>query len=168
MQQQWHLKRYRLILVDRHEMVIVANPNQEKCVLILLPGLYWAKKVSLPVTKASQARFFAASFFDGILPEGDYEYEAFGENGVFVVVAFSRQEIREAIERHGIEPSHIEAIFFAQSELKGNLLPLDLGNNFALVEYDGAVIQLPLSHIAGAKRWDLVCGDFYFSRRRFS
>jgi hypothetical protein len=120
-----------------------------KISLILLPSLYWIKKVILPVHTSSEAQTIAASVYEGTLPtDQTYDYLAYhvGEHE-FILIAFSKAIIRQAISALGINTKDIVSLFFAQSEFNELKYPLHLGDDRALIVNDGVVLYLPLSYV---------------------
>ena len=85
--------------------------------IILSPAFYWIKKVEINLPEY-KLRKMASSFFDGELPEGDYEY--FVKNGF--VIAYDKKMIKEYLLENGVNISNVNKLYFAQFELK-NILP---------------------------------------------
>jgi len=91
-------------------------PNK-KFDIILSPAFYWIKKIEINLPEY-KLRKMASSFFDGELPDGDYEY--FVKNGF--VIAYDKKMIKEYLLANGVNISNVNKLYFAQFELK-NILP---------------------------------------------
>ena len=91
-------------------------PNK-KFDIILSPAFYWIKKIEINLPEY-KLRKMASSFFDGELPDGDYEY--FVKNGF--VIAYDKKMIKEYLLENGVNISNVNKLYFAQFELK-NILP---------------------------------------------
>jgi len=56
--------------------------------IILSPEFYWVKKVSLNVKFTNEVKKMAPSIFEGILPNGEFEYRVFRvSDNSYVLVA---------------------------------------------------------------------------------
>ncbi len=112
--------------------------------VILSPQFYWVKKVSLPVKREGEARKLAESVFEGSLPAGDYSYEVRkADDGEFILVAYDKGVIAEALKEHFIENAEVKNIYFAQfacRELEGCCSIDDISS---LVNLDGLLMQIP-------------------------
>ena len=86
--------------------------------IILSPAFYWIKKVEINLPEY-KLRKMASSFFDGELPEGEYEY--FIKNGF--VIAYDKKFITDYLVSHGANLSNVNKVYFAQFEL-GDMLPV--------------------------------------------
>ncbi len=112
--------------------------------VILSPQYYWVKKADLPVKKEREALRLAPSVFDGILPDGDFSYEVEKKDDSFILIAYDKKLISQAIERQfKRHRGGIEGIYFAQHELSFLQECRLVNEQSSLVTIDNVVIQVP-------------------------
>lgn len=117
--------------------------NQEVDV-ILSPRYYWAKKEILPVKYAYQAKKYAKSTFEDIIPEGTYNYLAKKDEDGFWLYAYDDSFILDEIEKLGVKSQQIRRVFFAQNELKNVEKPIKINRHEVLINHEDAIIKVPL------------------------
>lgn len=111
--------------------------------IILSPKYYWVKKENLPVRYARQAKAYANSTFEDIIPQGHYNYLAKKDEDGFWLYAYDDSYILNEIEKLGIKPQQIGKVFFAQNELYDVDTPIKLNKNEALIRHDESLIKVP-------------------------
>jgi hypothetical protein len=96
------------------------NFPDDKFDILLSPAFYWIKKVdvNLPDYKIKK---IADSFFEGELPKGEFEF--YIKNGF--IIAYSKEDIKNYLEKHNVNISNVNKIYFAQFELRGVLPTFD-------------------------------------------
>jgi len=130
-----------LVLLDRSgSSVRVAS---EMIDVMLSPTLYTLKQESLELKYQYQAKKLAPSVLDDLLEEGEYEYSAIKEDGGWLFIAYSPQEIMDALLRSGIEASQVGAIYFAQQSKSMFNNPIALDGAMALGLVDDVVTVMP-------------------------
>ena len=148
-----------LFLTRGSEAISVEN----KINIILSPSFYWYKAETLPVKKASAAKELAPSLFDGIVDEANYSYMAIKKEELFWLFAYDDLLIAQTLLDMGIKPSHINAIYFAQTECLGTLEAIKVNESTALISKDDAVSLIPIEY-AG----DTISSEHYFSEHTLS
>jgi len=88
--------------------------------IILSPAFYWIKKIEINLPEY-KLRKMASSFFDGELPDGEYEY--FIKNGF--VMAYDKKLITDYLVKNRVNLSNVNKLYFAQFELGGILPTID-------------------------------------------
>ncbi len=112
--------------------------------LILSPQFYWVKKVSLPVKRVSAAKKLAESVFEGSLPEGNYSYDVtVAEDGEFILIAYDKAEIADAIERFFIKNAKVQGAWFAQHACSDLDECCTVDEDSSLVNLNGLLVQIP-------------------------
>ena len=89
----------------------------EKVNIILSPSMYWVKKLSLPLSKSSEAKKLLESIFEDTLPLGNYNYSVYKEGKFFFAFAYDDKFIIDTLEEKGISVANVASVHFAQSEL---------------------------------------------------
>ncbi len=107
--------------------------------VVLSPACYWFREVMLPAKSAAQAKKLAPSYFDAIIPEGNYEYAAIEQSEQFWLFAYDPEQIAELIEQSGLKPAQIRAIYLAQTECLGLPHPYRIDDKSVLVLNEGVV-----------------------------
>ena len=79
--------------------------------------MYWVKKLSLPLQKASEVKKLLESIFEDSLPLGNYNYSVYKEGDFFFAFAYDDKFIIDTLEAKGISVANIAGVYFAQSEL---------------------------------------------------
>ncbi len=116
---------------------------EERIDIVLSPSLYWIKRAFLEVKFVSAALKYAPSIFEGILPEGHYDYYALKEeNNTFVFFAYNPDEIIAAIKEKGISASQVAGIYFAQNELQSISQPIKCNSKDVLVMHNHILLQV--------------------------
>jgi hypothetical protein len=111
--------------------------------VILSPEFYWVKKVKLPVKKERDALKLAPSLYEGFLPEGDYSYEVRKEGDDFIVLAYDKKRVSEALDEIFLHKKDIAEIYFAQDALRSVQECVAVNANAALSNMDSVIIQVP-------------------------
>lgn len=151
--------RLRAVLQPQHSVYFIDRNSQplsldskEKVNLILSPSFYWVRREKLPVRFAYQAKGLLPSVFDGLIPEGEYQYEAVKDGEDYLVFAYSNKDIIEALESLGIRFSQINNVYFSQIELGELEEPLLIDEQWALYGQDGITAVVPAS-LVQARRY---------------
>lgn len=165
-------KHYKVVCRKNRQLSVIGidechllREGSKKIDLILLPSLYWIKKIALPVLKNSDAQTLAPSIFDGLIPPDEkYDYVAYpSQNGKFILIAFSKTRIRQSIMDAGIDPKNIGDIFFAQSEFFSLNDPISFGGKKVILVDDGVVFYLPSRYVEKNCNWNTISKNFHSS-----
>jgi len=113
--------------------------------VILSPEFYWIKKVTLPVKKEKEALRLAPSIYEGFLPAGEFSYEVRKSGDTFIMIAYDKKKIADALDRVIPYKSDIEAIYFAQDALTHIQECTVVDDALALSNMDDIIIQIPRS-----------------------
>ncbi|MDR0761471.1 MAG: hypothetical protein LBF13_00325 [Campylobacteraceae bacterium] len=113
--------------------------------VILSPRFYWVRKETLPVKYIFQAKEYAPSLFEGIVPQGNYSYKAVKSGDKFTLFAYDAKAILEELERLGIKSSQIEGVYFAQTEFLDSAIAIKIDDKSALVNQNDKLIKVPLA-----------------------
>lgn len=133
-----------VILVHSDE---VLASSDEVFDIILSPRYYWAKKEELPVRYAYQAKSYAPSSFDGVVPEGEYKYLARKSDEGFWLYAYDEHFILSELEKLGLKASQIRKVYFAQVEFDNITKPIKINNHEALTNHNGNIIKVPMQMV---------------------
>lgn len=133
-------KRRYVVLVDNEPV----NLGESEVVdVILSPRYYWVKKENLPVKYTYQAKKYAPSSFDGVIPSGHYSFlTCKGEDG-FWLYAYDDSFILSELEKLGLKPQQIGRVFFAQNEFMSIQKPIKANKNESLTNHNGFIIKVP-------------------------
>ncbi len=131
-----------IILADKEPLRL--NDNQIVDV-VLSPKYYWVKKETLPLKYEYQAKKYAPSSFDGVIPDGHYSYLAKKGDDCFWMYAYDDSFILKELNKLGLKSSQIRRVFFAQNEFANIQNPISANRNEALTNHDGFVIKVPNS-----------------------
>lgn len=163
-------KRRYIVLVDNEPVQLGDN---EVVDVILSPRYYWVKKENLPVKYAYQAKNYAPSSFDGVIPSGHYSYlSQKGEDG-FWLYAYDDSFILKELEKLGLKSHQVGRVFFAQNEFENIKKPVKANRNESLTNHDGFIIKIP-SQLAdkpvelGQFFLDNRLSNFYVNLNKFS
>ncbi len=116
----------------------------KKIDIILSPSFYWARVEKLPVKYEYQAKSLLPSLFDGIIPEGEYNYEAIKKaNGEFLVLAYNSKEIIHTLEELGLKLSKVRDVYFAQECFDDMDIPLEIDDKNALIKQGALLTIIP-------------------------
>ncbi len=135
----------------------------KKVDIILSPKYYWAKKEKLPVKYAYQAKAYAPSSFEGIIPEGHYTYLTKKQGDEFILYAYDDSFIINQLQNIGIRAEHILNVYFAQNEFSNFKIAIELNPNECLISHDGVIIKVPKSMVE-----DSISIDEYFKSHSLS
>jgi len=135
------------IFKNNSEVLFVSKSDhiekRGKYSVILSPEFYWVKRVTLPVKNERDALKLAPSIYEGFLPEGDFSYEARKVEDAFIMIAYNKKQISEALDKIFVHKSDIVDVYFAQDALVGVESCLAINDNIALSNIDGTIIQIP-------------------------
>jgi|GEM_PF-1445574 len=122
------------------------DEKYEKMDIVLSPSLYWFRMAKLPASNRKMAIKLAPNVFEGYIPDGHYQYEAFKnpETDEFMLFAFSPEEIFKAIKNSGLKKHQIRNIYFAQTEFGNLSQPLAISGKYAIHQENGIVALLPI------------------------
>ncbi len=137
-------KRIRTLFIDKQSRY---DGSDERLNIILSPAYYWFKEEKLPVKYVSQAQSLAPSQFDGIVPEGHYKYTVIKREDRFWLFAYDESVIAQKLKELQIKPAQVEAFYFAQNELRGQSLPIEINADKVLVENNGVVGLMPRAYV---------------------
>jgi len=107
-------QKYKTIFLDSSS---TAFDLEEKVNIVLSPSMYWVKKLSLPLQKASEVKKLLESIFEDSLPLGNYNYSVYKEGDFFFAFAYDDKFIIDTLEAKGITVANVAGVYFAQSEL---------------------------------------------------
>ena len=133
-------KNYKTLFLDPHAKRFALD---EKVNLILSPSLYWVKKLTLPLKKASEVKRVLPSLFEDTLPAGEYSYYVYKEGEEFFAFAYDDRKILELIEEKGLSSSNVKNIYFAQSELGFIDGAVKINDTQSIYKKDDILILLP-------------------------
>ncbi len=134
----------------------------DKVNIILSPSLYWVKKIKLPVKSVREVKPLLKSIFEDILPDGVYSYDVYKSYDDFFVFAYEDKKILELIEQKGLNPSQVNHIYFAQSELANISGAMKINKTQSIYVKDGIVVLLPCCWIKESGQLHL--GDLKLSK----
>ncbi len=121
-----------------------APQNKGTFDVILSPQYYWIKKISLPVKRESEAKKLAESVFEGTLPAGHYSYDVHkAEDGEFIIIAYHKETISEALNAHFTGNAEVKNVYFAQYACKGLDACCSIDDDGSLVNLGGLLMQIP-------------------------
>jgi len=128
-----------ITLIDKqtHKVDVVDKIN-----IVLTPSFYWVKKAYLEVKFTSAALKYAASIFEGMLPEGDYAYYVVKKKDGFVFFAYNPDEIISSLKNKGIAASQISGIYFAENEMDTITSPVSCNHDDVIVLHNETVLQV--------------------------
>lgn len=143
------------ILKSKNRVIFLHNEEidfsmEQKYDIILSPSYYWVKKEKLPVKYEYQAKSFANSIFDGLIPDGQYNYFASKHEDFFYIFAYDDNFILNKIASLGLKPSQIDNVYFAQTEFVNQELPIQISSNEAMVNSFGVMINVPIELVDNA------------------
>ena len=139
---------------------------ESRVIVVLSPAFYWFKAQELPVSRASQAKALAPSVFDGTIDEGEYSYMAIKREEGFWLFAYDDALIASKLTDLGLKPSHIEAIYFAQSECFDIPEAIEIDAHYALISTEGVVSLAPLAYVPKAVSYSSYFDNHTFSKER--
>lgn len=102
-----------IIFISKTSSVIL----QEKSDIVLSPEFYWVVQKNLPIKYPWQAKKLAPSIFDGLLPEGDYQFKAIQDGELFYLFAYDNAYIMDHLKKIITNIEFIDNIYFVQNEL---------------------------------------------------
>lgn len=138
----------------------------EPLAVVLSPAYYWFREVVLPAKSVLQAKKLAPSYFDTIIPEGEYEYMAIARNDAFWLFAYDQKAIAEALADAGIKASQVRAVYFAQTECIETDTPLRINENAVLAVNDGVVSVVNSRYVEAINDIESYCGTHARSRHK--
>lgn len=116
-----------------------------RCDIVLSPEFYWVKKVRLNIKFSHIVKKMAPSIFDGMLPDGEFEYRVFKvKTGEFIVLAYDIKEIMRELELLGINLSMIDKMYTVQSELLEKDIEIAIDSDSALAMEDDVLFCMPV------------------------
>lgn len=127
---------------------------RKKFNVLLAPSYYWIRKEELPVKYEYQAKSLAPSIFDGILPEGEYQYEVIKSENEFLIFAYNPKEIIQNLSDYGIRLSQVNYFYFSQVELSSLETPLKANEKHTLINQNGIITAVPSRLIQNAEPLD--------------
>jgi len=137
---------------------------KKKAIVILSPSFYWFINKKLDIS-LRQAKKIAPSIFEGVVPEGKYEYFIEKVNGEYWFFAYDNRLILDKLTELKIKPSQISKIYPAQIALQNITKPVDVGDKIAIKE-DGVVIFLPKS-LFPSKADSIKKEELFFPKKTF-
>jgi len=114
--------------------------------IILSPQFYWIKRVKLPVKSEFRAKKLAPSVFEGSLPKNEeflYDVKYEKDRDTFIIIAYSKTHIKDAIRKKISPTAKIKGIYFAQHELGELKTCIAIDEEISLGNVDGLLIQVP-------------------------
>ena len=131
------------------------QPKGGKAAVILSPALYWVRGFDLPLQNEKEAKKLLPTLFEDFLPDGEFRYFGYFQNGRYIGFAFEEEKIRTLLAQKGVELANVETFHFAQSELDKEALPAKLDDKWMLADVEGIVVKLPLLDPAKVKPLEL-------------
>jgi len=113
------------------------------CNIVLSPMFYWVKRESLPVSSVSKASKLAPSCFGSQVPDGEYKYFAIKDNDDFLLFAYDKESIINALKNSHIDLSLVNKIYLAQNEFTDDIIKIN--DDKCLYNRDGIYVILPKS-----------------------
>ena len=90
----------------------------------------------------------AQSIFDGIIPEGRYEYKVFKiSKNEYILIAFDIKKILEQLKDLNIDIKFIDRIYTAQSEFLKDEISFRIDEQFGLVSVEGVLVKIPVKFL---------------------
>ena len=90
----------------------------------------------------------AASIFDGILPDGSFEYKVLKlRKNQYILIAYDIHHIKSQLKSMGIDISKVDKIYTLQSEFLKNEISLSVDDKFGVATVDDLVVYLPLKFL---------------------
>lgn len=131
------------------------EPKEAKTAVLLSPALYWVRSFELPVKSEKEAKKLLPSLFEEFLPEGEFSYFGYFDGERYIGFAYEEEKIRQLLLQKGVDLAKVEALYFAQSELGEEMLPVQLSKGWMLASIDGIVVKLPFMEGIESKALDL-------------
>ena len=122
--------------------------------ILLSPEFYWIQRVKLPVKFTFQAKKFSNSVFEGLLPEGNYEYLIIKESDEFLFLAYDLEKLKEFLISKDIKIESVSKIYFTDLEKEFFKKPVDLGEK-VLIDIEGEATILNKKFIADTTLYPL-------------
>ena len=113
--------------------------------IILTPQFYTLLIEDLDIKFAYQAKQIAPSLFDDYIEDIDgYQFIVYRVDKLWHFIAFNIDEVTSFLEERGLKKYQISKVYFTQ-ELSPLLKdrPLEVGDNYALIDIDGVVTFIP-------------------------
>lgn len=118
--------------------------------VIISPSLYWVKKEKIALKSLKKAERLAPAIFNGILPQGEYEYAAFngGADDEIVFAAYDKNLIEQRLKSDTrlSRRLHKTKVFFAQSEFAAFDQDVALDGEHTLSFVDGVAVKIPSAY----------------------
>lgn len=140
-----------IILVDSEKISV---DSSEVFDVILSPKYYWAKKENLPVKYTYQAKSYAPSSFDGIVPEGEYKYLVKKADEGYWIYAYDEHYILSEIEKLGLKSSQIRKVYFSQVEFETITKPIAINKNEVLTKHNENIIKVPMQMVQESRSFE--------------
>lgn len=122
--------------------------------ILLSPEFYWIQRVKLPVKFTFQAKKFSNSVFEGLLPEGNYEYLIIKESDEFLFLSYDLEKLKEFLISKDIKIESVSKIYFTDLEKEFFKKPVDLGEK-VLIDIEGEATILNKKFIADTTLYPL-------------
>jgi len=136
-------KKQTFFITKNFDITITA-----KCDLVLSPEFYWARRVTLNVHFSYEVHKMAASIFDGLLPNGSFEYKVLKlRKNEYILIAYDIHHIKSQLKSMGIDVSKVDKIYTLQSEFLKNEISLSVDDKFGVATVDGLLVYLPLKFL---------------------
>jgi len=148
-------KQQGQILFLDQERHIDVDPK-EKYFILLSPSLYWIKKVTLPLKYTHEVKKIAATLFEEILPEGNYNYYVVKQNDSFLIFAYQDSKILSLLSQKGIGLGQVRGISFAQFACENLDESIQINEKYVLSKEDGIALLLPSVWFQNSKSFDEV------------
>ncbi len=111
--------KFTKILLTKNNQII-KHADKEKFDIILSPEFYWVRFFTIPFeTKKNISKLLPALFEDFLDKDNEYEYYALKEkDNTYLCFAYDSKKIALLLKEFEINVLDINAIYFAQNELK--------------------------------------------------
>ena len=135
----------KLLLI--YESMPAVN-SSERIDIMLTPQDYTLKREEIPLKYHYQAKKIAPSLFEGLLENAEeYAYFVYQQQESWIFIAYHPEQIRNLLQKKGIDLDHVGKVFFAQQAQSHFSAPLWLDTKKALGVVDDMVVILPRTYM---------------------
>lgn len=156
-----------LFLTKESAQIRLSEPHY----VVLSPEYYWVRKVSVPVSSAYQAKAYAPSVMEDLLPpDKNYSYDvlATGEKSLFVMIAYDREEITAVLEKQIVSHEEIHSLYWTQTVLADMQGCIRIDTKHALLKINDIISLAPIHCQTPSATLGQALRSGYFSRCAFA
>jgi len=134
--------KFKKILLTKNNQII-KHADKEKFDIILSPEFYWVRFFTIPFeTKKNISKLLPALFEEFLDKDKEYEYYAIKDkDNTYVCFAYDSKNIALLLKKFEINSLDINAIYFAQNELKNYSYFKFHDSSFSYI--DGLLVKIP-------------------------